>query len=88
MDTEKVLSGSYDCSLKVWSLKTGECTQTLRGHVDRVLCLKFDQNFVVSGSADKTIKVQYRMMFTARWLLPGNVFAEKFLPQFDPYNVS
>ena len=57
MDTEKVVSGSYDSTLKIWSLKTGECTQTLRGHGDHVLCLQFNQHLIVSGSADKTIKV-------------------------------
>lgn len=63
MDTEKVVSGSYDNTLKMWCLKTGECTLTLRGHVDRVLCLQFNQHLVVSGSADKTIKVSILLYY-------------------------
>lgn len=57
MDTEKVVSGSYDNTLKIWSLKSGECSHTLRGHIAHVLCLQFHCNTLVSGSADKTIKV-------------------------------
>jgi WD40 repeat protein len=59
MDIEKVVSGSYDNTLKIWSLKSGECTHTLRGHIAHVLCLQFQSNTLVSGSADKTIKVCY-----------------------------
>ena len=29
-DHEKVISGSYDSTLKVWDLSTGECLLTLR----------------------------------------------------------
>jgi F-box/WD-40 domain protein 7 len=57
MDMDKVVSGSYDNTLKIWNLKTGECSQTLRGHSDHVLCLQFNATHLVSGSADKTIKV-------------------------------
>lgn len=57
MDTDKVVSGSYDCTLKIWSLKSGECSHTLRGHVAHVLCLQFHSSTLVSGSADRTIKV-------------------------------
>ncbi len=52
-----MVSGSYDNTLKIWSLKSGECTHTLRGHIAHVLCLQFHSNTLVSGSADKTIKV-------------------------------
>ena len=29
-DDEKVISGSYDLTLKVWDIKTGTCNHTLR----------------------------------------------------------
>lgn len=52
-----LISGSYDNTLKIWDLKTGECTNTLRGHTDSVLCLQFDTEKIISGSADRTIRV-------------------------------
>ena len=30
VDDEKVVSGSYDKTLKVWDIKTGQCRLTLR----------------------------------------------------------
>ena len=29
-DDDKVISGSYDLTLKVWDIRTGYCQQTLR----------------------------------------------------------
>ena len=51
------MSGSYDKTVKVWDLKTGECQLTLRGHTAAVLCVQFDDQKIVSGSYDKKIKV-------------------------------
>ncbi|CDW53019.1 WD40 and F-box-like and Pkinase domain containing protein [Trichuris trichiura] len=57
MDDEKIISGSYDRTLKVWDLVSSQCFETLRGHGAAVLCLQFDQEKIVSGSADDTIRV-------------------------------
>lgn len=35
----------------------GECEQTLSGHSDKVLCLQFEGDRIVSGSKDHTIRV-------------------------------
>ncbi|KAH8603159.1 sulfur controller-2 [Bisporella sp. PMI_857] len=56
-DDNILASGSYDCSIKIWSLETGECLRTLRGHQDCVRTLQFDDNKLISGSADHTIKL-------------------------------
>lgn len=34
-----VISGSYDKTLRLWCLKTGQCTSVLRGHSGHVLCV-------------------------------------------------
>lgn len=57
-DAYKVVTGSRDRTIKVWSLKTGRLKATLRGHEGSVLCLKFDSSgFMVSGSSDRKILV-------------------------------
>jgi len=33
VDDEKVVSGSYDKTLKVWDIKTGQCRRTLRSEL-------------------------------------------------------
>ncbi|KDQ09580.1 hypothetical protein BOTBODRAFT_525903 [Botryobasidium botryosum FD-172 SS1] len=57
-DSEKLITGSRDRTIKIWPLRTGELEQTLCGHQGSVLCLKFDQTgFMVSGSVDKEVFV-------------------------------
>ena len=55
---DSVVSGSYDSTLRLWCLKTGACRKVLRGHADRVLCLFWDGDTLLSGSTDQTIKVR------------------------------
>ena len=55
-DAYKIVTGSRDKTIKVWSLRTGKLKSTLRGHEGSVLCLKFDASgFMVSGSSDRRI---------------------------------
>jgi WD40 repeat protein len=52
-------SASYDCTIKVWQLRTEQALFTLKGHTDSVrsIAISPDRNFLVSGSSDKTIKI-------------------------------
>lgn len=54
-----LVSGSWDQTIKVWQLETGELLHTLRGHRDRVyaIALSPDGQIIASGSADNTIKL-------------------------------
>ena len=56
-DGEKLVSGSKDMSIKVWSLATGQCRLTLHGHEGAVTCLQFDSKRIVSGALDRVIKI-------------------------------
>ncbi|XP_074865407.1 F-box/WD repeat-containing protein 7-like [Carettochelys insculpta] len=53
----RVVSGSDDNTLKVWSAVTGECVQTLVGHTGGVWSSQMRDNIVISGSTDRTLKV-------------------------------
>ncbi len=58
-DGKRIVSGSYDNTIKVWDSATGDELMTLRGHDDRVWSVAFspDGKRIVSGSYDETIKV-------------------------------
>ncbi|MDZ7993077.1 MAG: WD40 repeat domain-containing protein [Nostoc sp. EfeVER01] len=58
-DGKLLVSGSWDQTIKVWQLETGELLHTLKGHRDRVyaIALSPDGKIIASGSADKTIKL-------------------------------
>lgn len=69
-DSTRIITGSRDRSIKVWSLQTGKLLATFRGHAGSVLCLKFDKDwdvssvneeikpgFMVSGSSDCSVCV-------------------------------
>ena len=58
-DGTKVVSGSYDNTVKVWEADTGNLITTFTGHSDNVESVAFspDGNYVVSGSYDSTAKV-------------------------------
>jgi serine/threonine protein kinase len=58
-DGKRLISGSYDATIKVWDLETGKDTLTLRGHTKGVatLALGKDGKRLISGSEDQTIKV-------------------------------
>lgn len=68
-DSTRIITGSRDRTIKVWSILTGKLLATFRGHNGSVLCLKFDKDwdvgkdaggnpgFMVSGSSDCSVCV-------------------------------
>jgi F-box and WD-40 domain protein CDC4 len=54
---DTLISGSDDCTIKVWSTDTWACERTLEGHDDAVIFLVVHGNKLISGSYDHTIKV-------------------------------
>ncbi|MBI1914769.1 MAG: protein kinase [Planctomycetes bacterium] len=58
-DGQRIVSGSYDDTLKVWDAQTGQQVLTLKGHTGPVSSVAFsaDGKRIVSGSGDQTVKV-------------------------------
>merc|ERR1711974_448283 len=53
-----IASASFDKTIKLWNLYTGECVGTLEGHTDFVTCVRaVGDRTLVSASNDKTVKV-------------------------------
>ncbi|KAJ2954205.1 hypothetical protein O0L34_g2445 [Tuta absoluta] len=53
----RILSGSDDTTLKVWSAVTGKCLRTLVGHSGGVWSSQMVGDTVISGSTDRTLRV-------------------------------
>ena len=64
-DGEKIVSGSFDNTICVCNVYSGECILTLKGHTSCVNSVGFnhDGTKIVSGSSDKTIKVWKMVKF-------------------------
>jgi WD40 repeat protein len=58
-NSEFLISGSQDKTIRVWNLVTGQLIHTLKSHRDGVyaVVLSPNQQIIASGSADKTIKL-------------------------------
>ncbi|MGG6265246.1 NB-ARC domain-containing protein [Leptolyngbya sp. AN03gr2] len=58
-DQQMLASGSFDQTIKLWNLTTGELIKTLQGHTSPVLVASFhpDQPILVSGSDDATLRL-------------------------------
>ncbi|ETO25084.1 WD repeat-containing protein [Reticulomyxa filosa] len=58
-DSCKIVSASYDCTVRIWDVVSGKQLQIFIGHTDRVFSARFspDGNTIVSCSGDKTIRL-------------------------------
>ena len=58
-DGQFALSASWDHTLRLWDLNTGQTTRQFVGHTSDVLSVSFsaDNRQIVSGSRDRTIKL-------------------------------
>ena len=73
LDGKQIVSGSDDCTIRVWDAQTGNPgLGPLKMHTDSVLCVAFSPNGrqIASGSKDNTLLVWHA--------LTGNVIAGPF----------
>ncbi|KAJ5868784.1 hypothetical protein N7534_003337 [Penicillium rubens] len=56
---DTLVSGSYDCTVKVWKISTGQTLHTLQGHTMKVYSVVLDhkRNRCISGAMDHMVKV-------------------------------
>lgn len=69
-----LISGSYDNTVGVWRISTGECVWRLTGHTQKVYSVVIDRqrNRCVSGSMDWMVKVWNLDTGTCLWTLEGH----------------
>ncbi|ETO11776.1 hypothetical protein RFI_25601 [Reticulomyxa filosa] len=61
-----ILSGSFDKSVRLWDIRSGEQIQVFNGHIDQVFAVEYspfviknsigNSNVICSGSFDNTIR--------------------------------
>ena len=58
-DGRRIVTGSFDKSVRGWDGESGQCVATLQGHSDWVKAVAWspDGRRIVSGSADKSVRV-------------------------------
>ena len=58
-DGKYIVSGSWDSTIIIWDVETGNILHTLKGHINEVfsVALSPDGKSIVSGSDDKTIRI-------------------------------
>ncbi|KAF2642599.1 WD40 repeat-like protein [Massarina eburnea CBS 473.64] len=56
---DTLVSGSYDCTVRVWKISTGDVLYRLQGHTQKVYSVVLDteRNRCISGSMDNMVKV-------------------------------
>ena len=53
-----IVSGSWDKTLRVWDINSGECVQKLEGHEDSIICITvLPDGSLVSGSRDNNLYI-------------------------------
>ena len=70
----RIVSGSYDKSVRVWNAPTGKSLTTLNGHTSNVTSVAFssDGTRIVSGSEDWSVQVWDALMGKALTALNGH----------------
>lgn len=52
-----LMSGSYDRTIRIWNMETGQEVRCLRGHTRGIRALQFDNCKLITGSMDHSLKV-------------------------------
>ncbi|KAK7096799.1 F-box/WD repeat-containing protein 7-like [Littorina saxatilis] len=69
---QRIVSGSDDNTLKVWSVVTGKCLRNLVGHTGGVWSSQMAGNIIISGSTDRSLKVWNAESGVCKYTLYGH----------------
>lgn len=71
---DTLVSGSYDCSVRVWKISTGETVHRLQGHNQKVYSVVLDhaRKRCISGSMDYLVKIWSLETGSALYTLEGH----------------
>ncbi|KAF9261435.1 WD40 repeat-like protein [Marasmius fiardii PR-910] len=69
-----LVSGSYDCNVRVWDIVTGKCRFVLTGHGQKVYSVVLDpiRHTTASGSMDGTVRVWSTLDGSCHHVLTGH----------------
>ncbi|KAF7979603.1 hypothetical protein HWV62_41920 [Athelia sp. TMB] len=85
-----LVSGSYDCTVRIWDIITGECKWVLSGHTQKVYSVVLDpsRNQACSGSMDSTVRVWNLLTGECQYTLGGHTSLVGLLGLSPSYLVS
>ncbi|KAK5451575.1 SCF ubiquitin ligase complex subunit cdc4 [Exophiala xenobiotica] len=71
---DTLVSGSYDCTVRVWKISTGETIHRLQGHTAKVysVVLDHDRNRCISGSMDNMVRIWDLNTGSLKYTLEGH----------------
>lgn len=71
---DTLVSGSYDCTVRVWKISTGETLHRLTGHAQKVYSVVLDhtRRRCISGSMDNFVKIWSLETGTCLYTLEGH----------------
>ena len=53
-----VITGSWDTTVRMWDVRSGECIQILEGHTGDVFCVHLHSSgYLLTGSGDGTVRI-------------------------------
>ncbi|KAJ9639435.1 hypothetical protein H2199_006468 [Coniosporium tulheliwenetii] len=54
---DRIVSGSYDTTARIWSISEGKCLRTLTGHFSQIYAVAFDGRRIATGSLDTSVRI-------------------------------